>query len=59
MVVATLDPRMNSLRLDQSSTMRAHRYADRFSVVRAWRRSGPLVDAVRKTRGRWRREHAR
>jgi AraC-like DNA-binding protein len=39
---------MGSLCLDQSSTLRRHRYADRFSVVRV-QTTGPLVEAVRKS----------
>jgi AraC-like DNA-binding protein len=43
-----LEPWASSLRLDESSTMRAHRYADRFSVVRV-ETSGPLAAAVHKS----------
>ena len=45
---ARLESWTSSLRLDESSTMRAHRYADRFSVVRV-ETSGPLAAAVRKS----------
>jgi AraC-like DNA-binding protein len=45
---APLEPWTSSLRLDESSTMRAHRYADRFSVVRV-ETSGPLAAAVHKS----------
>jgi len=45
---AALEPWTSSLRLDESSTMRAHRYADRFSVVRV-ETSGPLAEAVHKS----------
>jgi AraC-like DNA-binding protein len=48
MAGAPLEPWTNCLRLDQSSTMRAHRYADRFSVVRV-ETTGPLADAVHKS----------
>ena len=43
-----LEPWTSSLRLDESSAMRAHRYADRFSVVRV-ETSGPLAAAVHKS----------
>jgi AraC-like DNA-binding protein len=43
-----LEPWASSLRLDESSTMRAHRYTDRFSVVRV-ETSGPLAAAVHKS----------
>jgi AraC-like DNA-binding protein len=36
------------MRLDASSTMTSHRYADRFSVVRV-ETTGPLAEAVRKS----------
>ena len=45
---AGLGPLTNRMRLDGSSTMRAHRYADRFSVVRV-ETVGPLADAVHKS----------
>jgi AraC-like DNA-binding protein len=45
---ARLEPWTNLMRLDHSSTMRAHRYADRFSVVRV-ETTGPLADAVHKS----------
>jgi AraC-like DNA-binding protein len=48
MLGGPLEPWTSSLHLDQSSTMRAHRYADRFSVVRVETR-GPLAAAVRKS----------
>src|ERR1700722_598593 len=43
-----LEPWTSSLRLDESSTMRAHRYADRFSVVRV-ETSGPMAAAAHKS----------
>jgi AraC-like DNA-binding protein len=43
-----LEPWTNSMRLDQSSRLRMHHYADRFSVVRV-ETSGPLADAVHKS----------
>ena len=43
-----LAPWTNRMRLDGSSTMRAHQYADRFSVVRV-ETVGPLADTVRKS----------
>jgi len=43
-----LEPWTNALRLDQSSTMTRHRYADRFSIVRVGT-TGPIADAVRKS----------
>jgi AraC family transcriptional regulator len=45
---ARLEPRTNLMRLDHSSTMRAHRYADQFSVARV-ETTGPLANAVRKS----------
>src|SRR5579863_456207 len=45
---ARLEPWTNLMRLDHSSTMREHRYADRFSVVRV-ETTGPLPDAVHKS----------
>jgi AraC family transcriptional regulator len=48
MAAASLEPWANAMRLDQSSTMRAHRYADRFSVVRV-ETSGPLPDVIHKS----------
>ncbi len=45
MAGASLEPCANTIRLDESSTMRAHRYADRFSIVRV-ETSGPLPEAV-------------
>jgi AraC family transcriptional regulator len=44
----TLEPWMNAMRLDGSSTLRVHRYADRFSAVRV-ETTGALADAVRKS----------
>src|ERR1700749_4495431 len=43
-----LQPWTSSLRLDEASTMRTHRYADRFSVVRV-ETTGPLADAIQKS----------
>jgi AraC family transcriptional regulator len=43
-----LEPWTNVMRLDGSSSLRAHRYADRFSAVRV-EAVGPLADAVRKS----------
>jgi AraC family transcriptional regulator len=43
-----LDPWTTFLRFDQSSTMRTHRYSDRFSAVRI-ETTGRLPDAVRKS----------
>jgi AraC-like DNA-binding protein len=48
MVGVPLEPWTNAVRLDQTSTMTRHRYADRFSVVRV-ETSGPLADAVHKS----------
>jgi len=48
MVSAVLEPWTNAMRLDESSTLRAHRYGDRFSAVRV-ETTGPLSDSVRKT----------
>jgi AraC-like DNA-binding protein len=45
---AVLEPLINAMRLDESSTLRTHRYADRFSAVRV-ETTGPLSDAVRKS----------
>jgi AraC family transcriptional regulator len=45
---APLEPWTNAMRLDESSTMTAHRYADRFSVVRV-ETTGPLADAIHKS----------
>ena len=44
----SLEPWTSSLHLDESSTMQAHRYADRFSIVRV-ETSGPLAAAVHKS----------
>jgi AraC family transcriptional regulator len=43
-----LEPSTNLMRLDHSSTMRAHRYADRFSIARV-ETTGPLANAVHKS----------
>lgn len=43
-----LEPWTNVMRLDHSSTMRAHRYADRFSVARV-ETTGPLANAIHKS----------
>ena len=43
-----LDPWTTFLRFDESSTMRTHRYSDRFSAVRV-EATGPLPDAVHKS----------
>jgi AraC family transcriptional regulator len=48
MVATSLKPWANAMRFDQSSTMRDHCYADRFSVVRV-ETSGPLPDAIHKS----------
>jgi hypothetical protein len=48
MGVARLEPSINRMRLDHSSTMRAHRYADRFSIARV-ETTRPLADAVHKS----------
>jgi AraC family transcriptional regulator len=45
---AVLEPWTSAMRLDASSTLRTHRYADRFSAVRV-ETTGPLTDAVRKS----------
>ena len=43
-----LEPWTNAMRLDESSMLRTHRYADRFSAVRV-ETTGPLADAVHKS----------
>jgi len=43
-----LEPWTNVMCLDDSSTMRAHRYADRFSVARV-ETTGPLANAIHKS----------
>ena len=43
-----LEPWTNTMRLDQSSTLRTHRYSDRFSVVRV-ETTGALIEPVRKS----------
>jgi AraC family transcriptional regulator len=48
MVATGLEPWTNSMRLDHSSRMTNHRYADRFSVVRV-ETTGDLPDAIRKS----------
>jgi AraC family transcriptional regulator len=48
MGAAPLEPWTSTMRLDASSTMTSHRYADRFSVVRV-ETTGPLADAVHKS----------
>jgi AraC-like DNA-binding protein len=45
---AILEPWTNAMLLDESSTLREHCYADRFSAVRV-ETTGPLADAVRKS----------
>jgi AraC family transcriptional regulator len=45
---ARLDPWTNAMRLDASSSLKAHRYADRFSVVRV-ETTGELVDPIHKS----------
>ena len=44
----SLEPWTNAMRLDESSTLRTHRYADRFSVVRV-ETTGALIEPVRKS----------
>ena len=48
MAIGSVEPWTNVLRLDESSSLRSHRYADRFSVVRV-ETTGPLTDAVHKS----------
>ncbi len=48
MASAVLEPWTSAMCLDESSTLRRHRYADRFSIVRV-ETTGPLSDAVRKS----------
>jgi AraC-like DNA-binding protein len=48
MASGVLEPWTNAMRLDESSTLRTHCYADRFSAVRV-ETTGPLADAVRKS----------
>jgi AraC family transcriptional regulator len=45
---ASLEPWTNAMRLDESSTLRTHHYADRFSVVRV-ETTGALIEPVRKS----------
>jgi AraC family transcriptional regulator len=45
---ASLDPWTNAMRLDESSKLQTHRYADRFSVVRV-ETTGALLEPVRKS----------
>lgn len=44
---AVLQPWTNAMHLDQLSTLRRHRYADRFSVVRV-ETTGPLAEPIEK-----------
>ena len=48
MAMESVAPWTNVLRLDESSSLRRHRYADRFSIVRV-ETTGPLPDAVHKS----------
>jgi AraC family transcriptional regulator len=48
MAMGSVEPWTNVLRLDESSSLRTHRYSDRFSVVRV-ETTGPLPDAVHKS----------
>ena len=48
MAIGSVEPWTSVLRLDESSTLRTHRYADRFSVVRV-ETAGPLPDAIHKS----------
>jgi AraC family transcriptional regulator len=48
MAIGSVEPWTNVLRLDESSSLRTHRYADRFSIVRV-QTTGPLPDAVHKS----------
>src|SRR5258707_13258162 len=48
MGMGLVEPWTNVLRLDESSSLRTHRYADRFSIVRV-ETTGPLADAVHKS----------
>src|SRR5450432_386235 len=48
MTIGSVEPSTNVLRLDESSTLRTHRYVDRFSVVRV-KTTGPLPNAVHKS----------
>lgn len=48
MVSVGLEPWTSAMLLDESSTLRAHCYADRFSAVRV-ETIGPLAEAVRKS----------
>ena len=48
MVSGGLEPWTNVMSLDELSTLRAHRYADRFSAVRV-ETTGRLAEAVRKS----------
>jgi AraC family transcriptional regulator len=48
MAIGSVEPWTNVLRLDESSNLRTHRYADRFSIVRV-ETTGPLPGAVHKS----------
>ena len=48
MAIGSVEPWTSVLRLDETSTLRTHRYTDRFSVVRV-ETDGPLPDAVHKS----------
>ncbi len=48
MAIGSSQPWTSVLRLDESSSLRTHRYADRFSVVRV-ETTGPLPDAIQKS----------
>jgi AraC family transcriptional regulator len=48
MASGDLTPWTNAMRLDESSTLRTHCYADRFSAVRV-ETTEPLADAIRKS----------
>ena len=48
MAIGSAEPWTSVLRLDESSTLRTHRYADRFSVVRV-ETAGPLPEPVHKS----------
>jgi AraC-like DNA-binding protein len=45
---ASLEPWTNAMLIDETSRMRAHQYADRFSIVRV-ETTGPMADAVHKS----------
>src|SRR5258708_33609560 len=48
MAIGSSQPWTSVLRLDESASLRTHRYADRFSVVRV-ETTGPLPDAIQKS----------